>query len=57
MMDQVRNVVELPDGRIDCEVDHPVLGWIPYTASADDCDKTGRDVFAVAAIALQNQNP
>ena len=34
----VRNAERLPDGRIDCKINHPVHGWIPTTADADDPD-------------------
>jgi hypothetical protein len=48
---QVRNPVFTADGRIDCEVEHPQFGWIPFTASADDVEQHGRDAYA-AALAL-----
>jgi hypothetical protein len=31
-----RNAAYLVDGRIDCEYQHPVLGWIPATLSSAD---------------------
>ena len=30
---------------IDCEVNHPTLGWIPFTASQNDPEQYGRDLF------------
>lgn len=42
---EFRNARYLKDGRIDCEVNHPQLGWIPFTASIDDPDAKGRRVF------------
>lgn len=33
-----RNPERLTDGRIDCEVNHPVLGWLPTTVSPDDAE-------------------
>lgn len=33
---------------IDCEVNHPVHGWIPYTAVANDVEPFGRAVHAAA---------
>lgn len=42
-----RNPVHLADGRIDCEIAHPELGWIPFTASAGDPDPDGRALFEV----------
>lgn len=32
-------------GTINCEIDHPKLGWIPFTASPDDMEKHGRDIY------------
>lgn len=52
-MEGIRNAVRLPDGRIDCEVEHPQFGWIPFTADADDVMAHGREVFA----ALETKNP
>ena len=31
----IRNAVENSTGGIDCEIEHPRLGWIKYTARAD----------------------
>jgi hypothetical protein len=28
------------NGRIDCEIEHPVYGWIPYTLDPNDTDTT-----------------
>lgn len=33
---------------IDLEIDHPVYGWIPFTASPDDVEAHGRELFARA---------
>ena len=32
-------------GSVDCEIDHPVYGWIPFTASPDDVEESGRVLF------------
>lgn len=32
-------------GTVDCEVNHPVYGWIPFTASPDDPEEHGRDIY------------
>lgn len=37
------------DGTIDCEINHPVYGWIPFTASPSDSEEFGRAVFAEAS--------
>lgn len=39
---QIRNPIYTSFGGIDCEIDHPVYGWIPYTA------EIGGDVFNAA---------
>lgn len=31
---------------IDCEIEHPQYGWIPFTASPDDVEQHGREIFA-----------
>ena len=31
---------------IDCEINHPAYGWIPFTASPDDVEVYGREMFA-----------
>lgn len=35
-------------GSIDLLIDHPEYGWIPFTASPDDCEEYGRELFAQA---------
>lgn len=34
--------------RIDVEIEHPVYGWIPFTAAADDSEAMGRELHAQA---------
>jgi agmatine/peptidylarginine deiminase len=41
------------DGSIDCEINHPEFGWIPYTLRDDDTDTTV-DNAAVKAILGSN---
>lgn len=45
---QIRNpVYSAPDNStIDCEIEHPVYGWIPFTANPNDVEPLGRDIFA-----------
>jgi hypothetical protein len=42
----VRNAHYSEIGTIDCEINHPTLGWIPFTASPDDVEQHGRDIYA-----------
>jgi hypothetical protein len=48
MMTEFRNPTYNQFGSIDLEVNHPQLGWIPFTASADDPEEYGRTLFAEA---------
>lgn len=34
-------------GTIDCEVYHPQFGWVPFTASPDDCEEHGRQLWEI----------
>lgn len=35
-------------GSIDGEIEHPQLGWVPFSAAAEDPEPHGRDLFAAA---------
>lgn len=48
----IRNPVFTADGRIDCEIEHPVYGWIPFTADPNDVEVYGAEIY-VAALALE----
>jgi hypothetical protein len=48
---EIRNPVFTAANDIDCEINHPVYGWIPFTAALDDVEQLGRDVYA-AALAM-----
>lgn len=41
-----RNPVRLDDGRYDCEIKHPVYGWVPFTADPNDVAPHGRMIWA-----------
>lgn len=45
-MVEYRNVVALPDGRFDCEINHPDFGWVPFTADPNDVEPHGRAIWA-----------
>ena len=32
-------------GDIDCEINHPQFGWIPFTANPNDAESHGREIF------------
>ncbi|APO76116.1 hypothetical protein AM571_CH03322 [Rhizobium etli 8C-3] len=44
------------EGAIDMEIEHPVHGWIPFTALPNDVEEHGRELFA-AAVATGNVAP
>lgn len=39
-------------GSIDCEIDHQVFGWIPFTASASDSEPQGRQAYEAAIAGI-----
>ncbi len=43
-----RNLAYNAHGTVDMEIDHPIYGWIPFTASPDDSEQLGRDLYAEA---------
>jgi len=45
---QIRNPIYTATGNIDCEIEHPQFGWIPFTASKDDPEEHGRLIYAAA---------
>lgn len=45
----IRNLKYTADGRIDCEIEHAVYGWVPFTASESDPEAHGRELFTRAA--------
>lgn len=47
-MTNLRNPVFTADGGIDCEIENPAYGWIPFTARADDVEPLGREIYAAA---------
>jgi hypothetical protein len=49
---ETRNEVRLESGMIDCELNHPRYGWIPFTASADDVEEHGRIIWAALDATL-----
>lgn len=50
-MMKIRNIRYNQHGTIDCEIEHPQFGWIPFTADSDDCEQHGRDIYAAALAA------
>jgi hypothetical protein len=45
---QVKNPQYNASNTIDCEIEHPQFGWIPFTASPDDTEQMGRVIYAEA---------
>jgi hypothetical protein len=40
-----RNPIYNRFGTVDCEINHPIYGWIPFTASPEDSEQHGRDLY------------
>lgn len=49
---EFRNPVSTADGNIDMEINHPEFGWIPFTASPNDTEQLGRDLYAAASLGV-----
>jgi hypothetical protein len=45
---EIRNVAFNARGTIDCQIKHEVWGWIDYTATPDDVEKSGQEIYARA---------
>lgn len=45
---ETRNPQYNAAGTIDLEINHPEFGWIPFTATPDDVEEHGRQIFAEA---------
>lgn len=48
---EYRDARHTPDGDIDCEINHPTFGWLPFTASASDDEEAGRELHAAILAA------
>jgi hypothetical protein len=47
-----RNAKHISNGRIDCEIEHEVFGWIPYTLDLSDTDNTVDNGALLASMTL-----
>lgn len=50
---KIKNPVRIDETRIDCEIEHPQFGWIPFTADLNDVEAHGREVYAAALALLE----
>lgn len=48
---EYRNAHYNANGTIDCELNHPRFGWIPFTADENDVEEFGRAMFAAIVAA------
>jgi hypothetical protein len=44
----IRKPVFTAENRIDCEINHPDYGWVPFTADPNDVEKSGREIYKIA---------
>jgi hypothetical protein len=51
---EYRNAKHIGQNRIDCEINHPSLGWIPFTCDVTD---TGADFDSVELYARLEADP
>ena len=45
---QVRNPQYNAANTVDLEINHPQFGWVPFTATPDDAEAYGRELYAQA---------
>jgi hypothetical protein len=43
---EVKNLVDTKYGYVNCEINHETYGWIPFTATQNDVELFGRELFA-----------
>ncbi len=48
----IRNPVRISAELIDCEIEHPVHGWMPFTATTTDSADYGPVIHAICAAML-----
>lgn len=48
---EIRNIKFNQFDTIDCEINHPVYGWIPFTADPNDVEEHGREIYKTALAA------
>jgi len=42
---EIKELIYNENGTIDLQLNHPSHGWIPFTASPDDCEAHGRLIY------------
>jgi len=45
---EFRNPIFTASGAINCEINHPVYGWIPFGADPNDVEPIGAKIFSAA---------
>lgn len=45
---EFRNCRYTKAGTVNCEINHPQYGWIPFHATPDDVEQHGREIYAEA---------
>ncbi len=45
---EIKNPKYNKDGTIDLDMNHPIYGWIPFTASPNDPEEYGKAIFYLA---------
>lgn len=44
-IEHARNPARNADGTVNVEILHPAFGWLPFTASPNDTEPHGRELF------------
>lgn len=47
---EINKPVKINENVINVDINHPVLGWITFSASKDDCESYGVDIYNRAKL-------
>lgn len=54
---EIRDVRDNGKGGLDCLINHPCHGWIPFTASEQDPDERGQKIWKLAKAKIDGIDP
>jgi hypothetical protein len=52
---EIRNPRHNANGTIDCDVNHTYYGWVPFTASPNDVEEYGRELYAALIAGVHGE--
>lgn len=54
---EYRNAIHNHFGGVDMEINHPQYGWIPFTASPEDIEPLGKELYELTKNTAQEAGP